>query len=54
MVLFLFFKARLLVTFPISNGQFATLQTVIAAGVSYGFDFKTRFNVAVIGEMKPG
>ncbi|KAB0376229.1 hypothetical protein FD755_012872 [Muntiacus reevesi] len=43
------FKAKLPVPIPIE-----LIVTVIAAGVSYGFDFKTRFNVAVIGEMKPG
>ncbi|XP_036616958.1 chloride anion exchanger [Trichosurus vulpecula] len=30
------------------------IMTIIAAGVSYGFDFKTRFNVAVVGEMESG
>ncbi|KAF4020068.1 hypothetical protein G4228_011878 [Cervus hanglu yarkandensis] len=43
------YKAKLPVPIPIE-----LIVTVIAAGVSYGFDFKTRFNVAVIGEMKPG
>ncbi|KAI4584853.1 hypothetical protein MJG53_006387 [Ovis ammon polii x Ovis aries] len=43
------YKAKLPVPIPIE-----LIVTVIATGVSYGFDFKTRFNVAVIGEMKPG
>lgn len=34
--------------------QFATFQTVIAAGVSYGCDFEKRFGVAVIGTMEKG
>ncbi|XP_004439339.1 chloride anion exchanger [Diceros bicornis minor] len=43
------YKAKLPVPIPIEF-----IMTVIAAGVSYGFDFKNRFNVAVIGEMKSG
>ncbi|KAB1276249.1 Chloride anion exchanger [Camelus dromedarius] len=43
------FKAKLPVPIPIE-----LIVTVIAAGVSYGCDFKNRFNVAVIGEMKRG
>uniref|UniRef100_A0A8C4MEX1 Solute carrier family 26 member 3 n=1 Tax=Equus asinus TaxID=9793 RepID=A0A8C4MEX1_EQUAS len=43
------FKAKLPVPIPIE-----LIMTVIAAGVSYGFDFKTRFNVAVVGKMNSG
>uniref|UniRef100_A0A5G2QDT9 Solute carrier family 26 member 3 n=1 Tax=Sus scrofa TaxID=9823 RepID=A0A5G2QDT9_PIG len=41
------YKAKLPVPIPIE-----LIMTVIATGVSYGFDFKNRFKVAVIGEMK--
>ncbi|XP_015982474.1 chloride anion exchanger [Rousettus aegyptiacus] len=41
------YKAKLPVPIPIE-----LILTVIATGVSYGFDFKSRFNVTVIGEMK--
>ncbi|XP_007180960.2 chloride anion exchanger [Balaenoptera acutorostrata] len=43
------YKAKLPVPIPIE-----LIMTVIATGVSYGFDFKNRFNVAVVGEMKSG
>ncbi|XP_068963059.1 chloride anion exchanger [Petaurus breviceps papuanus] len=43
------FKHKLPVPIPIE-----LIMTVIAAGVSYGFDFKTRFNVAVVGKMESG
>lgn len=35
-------------------GQFGTLQTVIATGVSYGCNFEETFGVAVIGNMTLG
>eukprot|EP00069_Balaena_mysticetus_P019750 bmy_12508T0 len=41
------YKAKLPVPIPIE-----LIMTVIATGVSYGFDLKNRFNVAVVGEMK--
>uniref|UniRef100_A0A667G608 Solute carrier family 26 member 3 n=1 Tax=Lynx canadensis TaxID=61383 RepID=A0A667G608_LYNCA len=43
------YKAKLPVPIPIE-----LIMTVIATGVSYGFDFKNRFEVAVVGEMKRG
>ncbi|XP_036719786.1 chloride anion exchanger [Balaenoptera musculus] len=43
------YKAKLPVPIPIE-----LIMTVIATGVSYGFDFKNRFNVAVVGKMKSG
>ncbi|KAG8508488.1 Chloride anion exchanger [Galemys pyrenaicus] len=43
------YKAKLPVPIPIE-----LIMTVIAAGVSYGFNFKERFNVAVVGEMPRG
>ncbi|KAM9077024.1 chloride anion exchanger [Megaptera novaeangliae] len=43
------YRAKLPVPIPIE-----LIMTVIATGVSYGFDFKNRFNVAVVGEMKSG
>ncbi|XP_049749018.1 chloride anion exchanger [Elephas maximus indicus] len=43
------YKAKLPVPIPIE-----LIMTVIATGVSYGFDFKNRFKVAVIGEMPSG
>ncbi|KAK2495602.1 hypothetical protein MC885_017801 [Smutsia gigantea] len=43
------YKAKLPVPIPIE-----LIMTVIATGVSYGFDFKNRFNVAVVGEMQSG
>nr|XP_058930024.1 chloride anion exchanger [Kogia breviceps] len=43
------YKDKLPVPIPIE-----LIMTVIATGVSYGFDFKNRFNVAVVGEMKSG
>ncbi|XP_003268183.1 chloride anion exchanger [Nomascus leucogenys] len=43
------FKDKLPVPIPIEF-----IMTVIAAGVSYGFDFKNRFNVTVVGDMNPG
>ncbi|XP_061053573.1 chloride anion exchanger [Eubalaena glacialis] len=43
------YKAKLPVPIPIE-----LIMTVIATGVSYGFDLKNRFNVAVVGEMKSG
>ncbi|XP_039705476.1 chloride anion exchanger isoform X2 [Pteropus medius] len=41
------YKAKLPVPIPIE-----LILTVIATGVSYGFDFKNKFNVTVIGEME--
>lgn len=43
------YKAKLPVPIPIE-----LLMTVIATGVSYGFDFKNRFDVAVVGDMPNG
>uniref|UniRef100_A0A2K6TDQ5 Solute carrier family 26 member 3 n=1 Tax=Saimiri boliviensis boliviensis TaxID=39432 RepID=A0A2K6TDQ5_SAIBB len=43
------FKDKLPVPIPIEF-----IMTVIATGVSYGFDFQTRFNVSVVGTMEPG
>ncbi|KAL0617860.1 Chloride anion exchanger [Plecturocebus cupreus] len=43
------FKDKLPVPIPIEF-----IMTVIAAGVSYGFDFQTRFNVSVVGTMERG
>uniref|UniRef100_A0A452SLB9 Solute carrier family 26 member 3 n=1 Tax=Ursus americanus TaxID=9643 RepID=A0A452SLB9_URSAM len=43
------YKAKLPVPIPIE-----LIMTVIATGVSYGFDFKNRFDVAVVGEMNRG
>ncbi|XP_007942565.1 chloride anion exchanger [Orycteropus afer afer] len=43
------YKAKLPVPIPIE-----LIMTVIATGVSYGFDFKNRFNVAVVGKMQSG
>ncbi|XP_037693391.1 chloride anion exchanger [Choloepus didactylus] len=43
------YKAKLPVPIPIE-----LIMTVIATGVSYGFDFKNRFNVTVIGQMPSG
>uniref|UniRef100_A0A2K6CQD2 Solute carrier family 26 member 3 n=1 Tax=Macaca nemestrina TaxID=9545 RepID=A0A2K6CQD2_MACNE len=43
------FKDKLPVPIPIEF-----IVTVIATGVSYGFDFQTRFNVSVVGKMNPG
>ncbi|XP_055974395.1 chloride anion exchanger [Sorex fumeus] len=43
------YKAKLPVPIPIE-----LFMTVIATGVSYGFDFEKRFNVTVIGEMPRG
>ncbi|KAM5236690.1 chloride anion exchanger [Ctenodactylus gundi] len=43
------YKAKLPVPIPIE-----LIMTVIATGVSYGFNFETRFNVSVIGDMKRG
>ncbi|XP_067603733.1 chloride anion exchanger [Pseudorca crassidens] len=43
------YKAKLPVPIPIE-----LIMTVIATAVSYGFDFKNRFNVAVVGEMESG
>ncbi|XP_038596827.1 chloride anion exchanger [Tachyglossus aculeatus] len=43
------FKAKLPVPIPIE-----LIMTVIAAGVSYGFNFQDRFNVAVVGKMPTG
>uniref|UniRef100_A0A6I8PDF8 Solute carrier family 26 member 3 n=1 Tax=Ornithorhynchus anatinus TaxID=9258 RepID=A0A6I8PDF8_ORNAN len=43
------FKAKLPVPIPIE-----LIMTVIAAGVSYSFNFKDRFNVAVVGKMPSG
>ncbi|ELK01309.1 Chloride anion exchanger [Pteropus alecto] len=41
------YKAKLPVPIPIEF-----ILTVIAAGVSYGFDFESKFNVTVVGEME--
>ncbi|KAK1334989.1 hypothetical protein QTO34_004565 [Cnephaeus nilssonii] len=43
------YKAKLPVPIPIE-----LIMTVIATGVSYGFDFEGRFNVTVIGQMPSG
>ncbi|XP_012311337.1 chloride anion exchanger [Aotus nancymaae] len=43
------FKDKLPVPIPIEF-----IMTVIATGVSYGFDFQTRFNVSVVGTMESG
>ncbi|KAM5236423.1 chloride anion exchanger-like [Ctenodactylus gundi] len=43
------YKAKLPFPIPIE-----IILTVIATGISYGFNFKTRFNVSVIGDMKQG
>ncbi|XP_042540648.1 chloride anion exchanger [Dipodomys spectabilis] len=43
------YKSKLPVPIPIE-----LIMTVIATGVSYGFDFEHRFNVSVVGEMKSG
>ncbi|XP_008149602.2 chloride anion exchanger [Eptesicus fuscus] len=43
------YKAKLPVPIPIE-----LIMTVIATGVSYGFDFQGRFNVTVIGQMPNG
>ncbi|XP_004702647.1 chloride anion exchanger [Echinops telfairi] len=43
------YKAKLPVPIPIE-----LIMTVIATGVSYGFDFKNRFNVTVVGDMPSG
>lgn len=43
------FKAKLPVPIPIEF-----IMTVIATGVSYGFDFQHRFNVSVVGTMQKG
>ncbi|EPQ02870.1 Chloride anion exchanger [Myotis brandtii] len=43
------YKAKLPVPIPIE-----LIMTVIATGVSYGFDFERRFNVTVIGKMPSG
>ncbi|XP_051857550.1 chloride anion exchanger [Antechinus flavipes] len=43
------YKHKLPVPIPIE-----LIMTVIAAGVSYGFDFENRFNVAVVGKMESG
>ncbi|KAF3819022.1 hypothetical protein GH733_013172 [Mirounga leonina] len=43
------YKAKLPVPIPIE-----LIMTVIATGVSYGFDFENRFKVAVVGEMNRG
>ncbi|XP_041112241.1 chloride anion exchanger-like [Polyodon spathula] len=42
-------KARLPVPIPIE-----VIMTIIACGVSYGFDFKTRYKVDVVGEITTG
>ncbi|XP_017517563.3 chloride anion exchanger isoform X2 [Manis javanica] len=39
---------------PAHTDPFSIFKTVIATGVSYGFDFKNRFNVAVVGKMQNG
>ncbi|XP_036774862.2 chloride anion exchanger isoform X2 [Manis pentadactyla] len=39
---------------PAHTDPFSIFKTVIATGVSYGFDFKNRFNVAVVGKMQSG
>ncbi|XP_037318338.2 chloride anion exchanger-like isoform X2 [Pungitius pungitius] len=43
------YKAKLPVPIPIE-----VFMTVIACGVSYGFNFKTRYDVAVVGKMVSG
>ncbi|XP_062956728.1 chloride anion exchanger [Cynocephalus volans] len=43
------FKAKLPVPIPIEF-----IVTVIATGLSYGFDFQNRFNVSVVGSMPTG
>ncbi|XP_054420570.1 chloride anion exchanger [Pteronotus mesoamericanus] len=43
------YKATLPVPIPIE-----LILTVIATGVSYGFDFRNRFNVTVVGKMESG
>uniref|UniRef100_A0A8D2JSP1 Solute carrier family 26 member 3 n=1 Tax=Sciurus vulgaris TaxID=55149 RepID=A0A8D2JSP1_SCIVU len=43
------YKSKLPVPIPIE-----LIMTVIATGVSYGFDFEHRFNVSVVGEMNTG
>ncbi|KAK5849345.1 hypothetical protein PBY51_008995 [Eleginops maclovinus] len=43
------YKARLPVPIPIE-----VIMTVIACGVSYGFNFETRFDVEVVGKMVSG
>ncbi|XP_037367500.1 chloride anion exchanger [Talpa occidentalis] len=43
------YKAKLPVPIPIE-----LIMTVIATGVSYGFNFKEKFNVTVVGEMPSG
>ncbi|KAM8766036.1 chloride anion exchanger isoform 2-T2 [Rhynchonycteris naso] len=43
------YKAKLPVPIPIE-----LFMTVIATGISYGFDFENRFKVAVVGKMKRG
>ncbi|XP_077021646.1 chloride anion exchanger [Tamandua tetradactyla] len=43
------YKAKLPVPIPIE-----LIMTVIATGVSYGFDFQKRFSVAVVGKMPSG
>ncbi|XP_072509153.1 chloride anion exchanger [Notamacropus eugenii] len=43
------YKNKLPVPIPIE-----LIMTVIAAGVSYGFNFQTRFGVAVVGKMESG
>ncbi|KAM5236153.1 chloride anion exchanger-like [Ctenodactylus gundi] len=43
------YKAKLPFPIPIE-----IILTVIATGISYGFNFETRFNVSVIGDMKQG
>ncbi|KAL7828005.1 hypothetical protein AOLI_G00311570 [Acnodon oligacanthus] len=43
------FKSKLPVAIPIEM-----IMTVITCGVSYGFDFTTRYNVTVIGDMLKG
>ncbi|XP_036433411.1 chloride anion exchanger-like [Colossoma macropomum] len=43
------FKSKLPVPIPIEM-----IMTVIACGLSYGFDFETRYNVTVIGDMVKG
>ncbi|XP_015343821.1 chloride anion exchanger [Marmota marmota marmota] len=43
------YKSKLPVPIPIE-----LIMTVIATGVSYGFDFEHRFNVSVVGQMDTG
>ncbi|XP_053409703.1 chloride anion exchanger [Nycticebus coucang] len=43
------FKSKLPVPIPVEF-----IMTVIATGVSYGFDFQNRFNVSVVGKMQSG